>query len=694
MAGSMSGAARKTSFTFILGLLLVGALALRIGAALYTAGDTELTVWADRDLWRALMLDGQWPVYGPEINGGLRPPGGAFYLLLGAVLAIAPSFAAAHLALIVLFAASLLLVAVVFAREVSLEAGILCASAVAGSTMLAEVLSVWNPGYLLFFATAATVFGYRFLRTGGTAPLAIATAALAIGLQIHTQIFLLAAALAVATAICRPPLTWRHALTVVLAFALPYLPTLLAGGWGSILSASAVPSGAVDNYVLGGFPLAEKLALIYGLLGGDWRPAGFAVPQGIIILKLAADGLAAVAALGFLGWFARGHMRDAAGRPIGVFALIALGAVGIALVSTVNGRHMVAALPAVAIMTGLAAEAALRRLGRRPAGLAAAGAVLACLLVLRPAALGALTLLPAPFSPGSIAAQSEIAATAKAAFYGDREAFESHAALFTRSPSRNWQLAQNGVAGQMAFLYLTAPATPAAVQRAECLAIVPKSDLAGDVRSDLAKSAPFSGLPATFAPMAAESEHFAYFPYTTADGNCLKSFPNAYLPSRIETVLATGQSATEADHALFTGSIAGEAFPLGVELSRSGSAYTAVLHGRLLRGYTGLRFLTMINPILCVAGGTGVQVVPLAHLAVGSPQRGALAPWRSPRFDLADGRYRLWLVGRDGKTPTVVQMALGGLAVPQMTATPAADGGEAPPTGCPVPALGPTAAHK
>ncbi len=183
--------------------------------------------------------------------------------------------------------------------------------------------------------------------------------------------------------------------------------------------------------------------------------------------------------------------------------------------------------------------------------------------------------------------------------------------------------------------------------------------------------------------MAAESEHFSYFPYTTPTGNCLKSFPNAYIPSRAEAALTDPGAVPPAGHALFAAPLPGQAFPLGLEIRQAGPGYAAVLHGRLLRGYTGLHFATILNPILCLADKAGVQVVPLARLTVGSPQRGSLAPWQSPPFALAEGSYRVWLTGRDGKSPEVLQVPLGQITVPEMTTGPAE--AAAPPPGCPVP---------
>ncbi len=700
----MFGGVWKASYGRIVLYLLAGVAAFRIGAALCTAGEGDvITVWGDRDLWRALTFGPSWPTSGPEINGGLRPPGGAFYFLLRGILAIQPSLHAASIGMFALFAASVGLLGLIVGREMTPRVGVLAAVVLAGSPMLGQVLQVWNPGYLLFFATLATLFGYRYVKNGRAPALGIAAAAVAIGLQIHLQMFQLAVALAIAMLVRRPGWTWRHGLAVVLGLGLPYLPAMLGGELHLLAAAATVPAGAVDNYVLWEFHPLEKAQLIYGLLGGTPVSTGPDAGGRLAIPAMLGDLLAALLSLGFCGWaigsigrlrIGREGVSARTGQPLGVFALIMAVYLLVGLGSTVNARHMVAAWPAIAVMTAVAADAVLRRLASwRRRRLAVAGcAVLLCGLAVRPLALGAISLQAPVFSLGSAAAQAEIAATAKSAFYADHEAFDAHAALFWRPESRAWQLIQEGVSGQMTFIYHTTPAGLVGSDRAECLAIVEKDQMTGgDVRAELAKSPAFAGLAPVFAPMAAESAHFAYFPYVTADGNCLKSFPNAYIPTRFETAyLPTGAAAgatQSSDAAQFVAALPGQIFPLGLELRRSGTDYRAVLHGRLLRGYTGLYFATILNPVLCLAGDTGVRVVPVGRLTVGSPQRGSLAPWQSPHFALPDGRYRLWLVGRNGKSPQAIQIPLGLVDLPGMHAEVPAAGEAAPPVGCPVPIL-------
>ena len=636
----------------ILALLFVSAAVVIHLLRFLNVADTELTVWGDRDLWRALDVARQWPVLGPETNGGLRTPGGAYYLLLAASQLVAPGYISAHMLLLALFALSTLLLGLGLGRGISPLAGALAAAAFAGSGMLWQAVRIWNPGYVLIFAAALTLGVYRFLKTGRPLPLGLAAAALAVGLQIHMQIFQLAIGLVVAVALARPRLTRGHGLALGLGFILPYLPTLSAQAYELLAAATAMPGEAVASYGSLAFDWMQKLSLVYEVFGGTGSATGTPAPWGLVLdgadLLAVGLGLAAVAMAGVGGWRQRRLPAD------GMFAVTVVVYLGISMVAFVNLRHMVAVLPAAAATVGLAGDRLLRRLAAgHPAGRAAAVLVVA-LLMARPLALAVAGLAARPFSPETAIAQQEIAATLKPAFYAGHEAFEAHAALFQRNPRGNWLLVQGGIADHMAFIYRTTPAAAVNADRDECLAILPRAAVTGDPRPQLALA--IRGITARFAGEPLQSPNFLYFPYTTEDGNCLKTFPNAYIPAGFDGAL-------------------------GVTMEPTGPGrYRAVLEGRSLSGYTGLPFRALTSATLCLAGPAGTVVQPVSRLTVGSPLAGTLAPWRSAEFALPDGQYRLWLTGFDERQGRGLDLPLYGLSLPANTTT--ADAG-AFPEGCP-----------
>lgn len=640
----------------ILALLFVSAAIAIHLLRFFSVADTELTVWGDRDLWRALDVARHWPVLGPETNGGLRTPGGAYYLLLAASQVLAPGYLSAHLLLLVLFALSTLLLGLGLGRGVSPLAGALAAAAFAGSGMLWQAVRLWNPGYVLVFAAALTIGVYRFLKTGRPLPLGLAAAALAIGLQIHMQIFQLAVGLLVAVALARPRLTRRHGLALILGFILPYLPTLSAQAYDLLVAAAAMPGEAVASYGSLAFDWMQKLSLVYELFGGTGAATGIPGPWGLVLD--AADLLAVGLGLAAVGMAGIGTWRQRRLPAEGVFATAVVVYLAISMVAFVNLRHLVAIVPAAAATVGLAGDRLARRLAAGNLAARAATVLVLALLAARPVALAVTSLTAKPFSPESALAQQEIAATLKPGFYAGHAAFDAHAALFQRNPRGNWLLVQGGIADHMDFIYRTTPAvattTTTAGDRDQCLAILPRAAVSGDPRPQLALA--MRGITPRFAGDPLQSANFLYFPYSTEDGNCLKTFPNAYIPAGFDG-------------------------DLGVEIEPTGPGrYRAVLMGRALRGYTGLPFRALTAPTLCLAGPAGTVVQPLARLTVGSPLAGTLAPWRSSEFSLPDGQYRLWLTGFDERQGRGLDLPLYGLSLPGATTT--ADAGPFP-EGCP-----------
>jgi hypothetical protein len=666
-------------------LLFAAVLAWHLWAAFHMAGQTGLTVWADRDLMRALTAP--WQAFGPEINGGARPPGGAFYLLLAGFLAVDPTIVSVHLGLLTLFALSLILLAVEFGRQSTAGAGWAAAVLLAGSPMLGDVLAIWNPGFVLFFATAATVWGHRFLRRGEFWSLGLAAAAIAIGLQIHLQMWIPAAALVLALPVYRPRCDRRHALALFLGLILPFLPSLAAGLLLPLPVSSAATSGVAGNYLWGVPQIREKLMLTLALLGGPTAAPQTMTPWSAI--RLAADLTAVlVTAAGLAAPALRRRFATAA---LLLAVLLALAEIALA---SVNARHLVAALPALACLGGLGVDRMLgwtaSRTGSRwPAG--GLAALVCLLLAARPLGLAAETLAQPAFQPGSVALQAEMAAAVKASITTDPDAFDARTALFWRPRPGSWQLVQEGVGGQMAFIFRTTPAVPLGTATTGCLAVIHKSDVDADTPASLARSPAFAGLAPRFGEAVAQSVHFLVLPYTTADGNCLKSFPNAYVPSRQEADLPNpGQPDSwrrTADGLLFATHLPDDPFPIGLLLRRDEQPgrFRAQLIGRPLRGYTGLGFLTLVAPSLCLVDKDGAHRVPLASLTVGSPQRGTLAPWQSPAFAGPADPVPAWLIGRDGKTSRTVVRALGQIDFGDLSAAAAPDPLTPPPPGCPVP---------
>ena len=102
-----------------LAAVLAAATVALLVTRLALPSDIYVNVWGDRDLWRALSVPDHWPLLGPESNGGIRTPGGAFYLILWAILRTSRNVAPVNAVVLLLYAASALLIGIFFARRVS-----------------------------------------------------------------------------------------------------------------------------------------------------------------------------------------------------------------------------------------------------------------------------------------------------------------------------------------------------------------------------------------------------------------------------------------------------------------------------------------------------------------------------------------------------------------------------------------------
>lgn len=657
----------------VLALVLFVATVVLLVARLKMSSDTVLTVWGDRDLWRALAVPEHWPLLGPESNGGIRAPGGAFYLILAAFLAVGRDVIAVNVAVVLLFVLSVLLLGLFFARKISPLAGALVACILASSVIVGETLGVWNPSLVLIFAVLATISGYAFLADGRPLHLGLATAALAIGMQVHLQITQIAFGLILATVVYRPRLTWHHAIALLLGLVVPYLPNILSGGFSLVETAASLPGNAIENYVfLDTAQLGQKAKMYANLFGGSTsnliNPSAFSWVS-LSASDIVAEAVAVFAAIVFL----RSPSKSFDGAPIGFFFLVLLVTAATALTSDLAARHMIAAAPAAAAFVGLIAERLVVDLGRQKPAAQVAAAILCGLFALRSSIIGVALFASPPFNMASVAAQKEIALTLKPAFYAERDAFEAHVAEFTLNASHSWLVVSNGIPNHLSFLYQTIHVANEMTNRKDCMAIVTKSDAAGrDPRSELAASPSLAGLGATFDAPLTQSEHFLYFPYITRDGNCLKTFPNGYIPTAFEAdhLAEKGPAVAKVadDGVLFVVPQSGRRDPTGIEIRHEKSGYVAIFHGRLLRGYTGLYFRSIVSPVLCFVGEQEVRPIRFGNVTIGSPQRATLAPWRSSIFTLPDGRYRLWLIGSDGRLPIEVRDAVGDLVVPTMEA--------------------------
>ena len=71
--------------------------------------------------------------------------------------------------------------------------------------------------------------------------------------------------------------------------------------------------------------------------------------------------------------------------------------------------------------------------------------------------------------------------------------------------------------------------------------------------------------------------------------------------------------------------------------------FRLIVHGRRLRGHTGLAQLKLKDLSVQFDGGTVSRRITFGENAIGDMSAGILAPWASEPFNLHDGLYRVRL---------------------------------------------------
>ena len=639
----------------------------------------SLTVWGDRDLWRGLEVGTYWNGLGPETNSGFRPLGGFFYLLLNFVFSVWADLKAANLAVTILYLMSIGLVSGWLWLEISPRAGAIAALALTGAGLAKATLSVWNPGFILFFSSGVVVFTYLFIKTGKSHHLATALFFAALGSQIHLQISVLVIALPFIMAFYRIMPRWSHGLAVGGGLLAAYLPSILADPTSlfafSAASDAAEVSGSVATYAeLDMAGIIDRAAVASGnffrATGGSAQALATALPPRLdfILWPLwLADILAAMlAAWAFItllpGWKRNGS-GDTGGRQ-GVFCIFAAVYFVVFLFSSVNFRHFVSVIPVLAILVAIGAENVLNRIGnaRSVSFYSLATILLVAFLGGRSAVVGGIDFGSAGFGASTYLSQVEIARHVKSRFFPDHGAFEEHSSLFV-SNGEQLTFIKPDVGNRMATVfYLASADTRVETPMDDCLLILSKERIENISRPEIV-SLVINGLGRFKINLhddrISESTSFYYLPYSTADTNCLKSFPNPYISTSFERHHLQPQHhdrpdgplplQISADRAGFSIPVEGTPFPWAVEFIQSDKGLVTAVHGREMRGHTGLAFQVLSDLTLSFTNAGNSTRFSFGKTQIGNKDVGTLVPWRSVPVPLPSGIYHVKLTASDWK---------------------------------------------
>jgi hypothetical protein len=630
-----------------------------------------LNVWGDRDLWRGLEMASNWNGTGPETNSGMRPFGGFFYILLHGAFSIWDDPRAANLAVTVLFGLTGLSLVIFAWRMISPHAATFAGVVLAGAGLTKTVSLVWNPGFIMFFAGGVVVFTCLFALRHRAVYLGLALFFAALGAQIHLQITILTIAIPAVMAVCRIHPRFSHLVAVLLGITAAYLPSII--GDPSSLGALTEPSGVsakrnIDAYMrmnLAGLAtrVGEIFTNYYFASGGSVAVIEYAVPEryrfvlGFLrIADIVAAGLVLRGAFAaFLGTSAQ---LVTIARVLLTFTVVAA---IMFMFSTVNFRHFAFIIPVLALLAACGTEDLRQRLsGRFNSRIVTAGGFTLVLGILcaRPLVLGGADFGRAAFNPASFLAHREIAEHVKSHYFTDYDQFWQQTVLFTWNGTA-FELVPASGSNRMATVYeMTKAEENLSQSTQDCIAIF-AGDKADTVDAEAVISRFFPDGSGVQVNPASRSTNLRFIPYSTAQGNCLKTFPNAYIASPFEDRylkprIAAAEDRTEVvqagtDSVVFTHQFAGNRFPIAVEFIRSGGILSATLHGRRLRGHTGLIQFRFYDADINLDSPEGTYRIDFADTGIGDSFRGHLAPWQASATLPPEGSYALSITATDRK---------------------------------------------
>lgn len=575
---------------------------------------------------------------------------------------------AANAAVTVLYCIAIIIPSTIVWREVSPIAGVVTALALTGSGLAKSAILVWNPGFIIVFASAFVVCTYFLVKNGNSVYLGIMTLAAALGSQIHMQILILVAALPLILFFYRVQFKWTYILAISLGLLVAFLPSMFletnlisntdsSGSMRSNISqyASLDPGRSLNR-------LKTLWTSFVDATGGSYRHLGslfngkYGVLKGILWI---ADFIAISSLfLALLYYRPAIRRRTQVDRPMGVFILFSCTYFVVFAFADANFRHFLASLPALSILVALGATK-LYRLFTKFLSLKmskAFSAVLIGFLGARSLITGGVDFGSVTFAADSYQAQNEIAKHIKRQHLVDYETFERTASLF-KVTSNGMEFVPHSIGGRMASVFNLATTNALAGRTSlNCLAILPKSVSNQSNSSETIKEVEKT-LRTTFGTVAmgatSMSDRFFYINYQTKSRNCLKTFSNPYIPTAFEKKylqsstlgkrekLSAQKISPTRSILIFKG--LNSPFLWSLDFIKSGASINLTLHGRAFRGHSGLAQQELSDLKVAFKGNDQEYVFDFNATTIGSRQNGTLAPWNSGETLVPDGNYTLLL---------------------------------------------------
>jgi hypothetical protein len=660
-----------------------------------------LNVFMDRDMWRGANFDWLQTVTGPESNTGSGAPGGFFYGLIHMALLLNWDPVSPEVLRTVLVVASVIAFYIYTFKVFGPIPAALITTLYASSGLMRTVAVFWNPGFMPLFAVLITVTMHAYLRHRKGRDLFLVFLLSALASQIHQQVIFLLVAFLIALAIFRIWCGWRQIAAALCGFMLPFVTFLIKEAHeGFPRFVGMFERLSVSQYIGhdSAFVFADflKLGLFSRVISSGADPyrglIGGAVGKFFDFGLHSVDIMIIVVTLGFMAVIVRSVLRssqittapdDICG--LALFVLVFLVCAVVTVKGYVIGRHLVVAIPAAAILSGMGIYRFVSWAARGRLAQFRDIALILCVLggALRCIYFGLFGFTSVAVEAYRYPGMMELTKFFRHTYGWNYEDVEARVASYifdgtTLVPQRL----------NIGSFFDILPVN-LGQDRPEnvCTIILEKKSLKNALKgspSEFLRGDPLLiRLDPTFVGKR-ESENFTFFDYTGRGGNCLKGAANPYIDGPLERsgllkARAYGRPLRKEVRAVKTEyqgrSIQGFSFwndrsryPLAILFSEEGPAIIPTMVGREIHGSTGLSARILSTPKIIFESkkdtASEIAMTYIDELGTGALSRGAvgfLAPWRLSPVRLKPGEYRVrFEAGEDG---SVVSILLGEVAV-------------------------------
>lgn len=662
--------------------LLAGAIGVSIVLRYYVAStsSTLYTIWSDRDLSRAYQLFEDFQFLGPELAGGGRTVGGAYYYFLKAIMLVGDDVTFIHLTILTLIVAGFLYFYIGIKNYLGPIVALMATAVWAGTMIQIEnSLEIWNPAPTIFFYSIAYILFLRISQEAKDFHLFVFAFLLSISAQMHLPGLVLLVVSALSWLIVRAPVSGRGWLLLAAGFLVAYFPAIVyefSTGFANLNSLGHYKSAFAEAYPESKKTLFELSLLflrsfLFGMFGVfDRGSAGSSLEDIKRIVVLVTTSLPAVLVLvsiiirvtsGARTVFEWG--KDTTNRPyIALMVMTLLAFVVLFIGNQIKPRNFILLAPAAAILIAVSLRNVLDFISTRNVRIVA---TLGHTMLLSWTAAfffysGAYHVFFTPIHDTRVYHVEHLTDMANQEFGFDSEDIMNRILVFQDIDGDKQWTSLHPHRSAIHYLAKDYETVASADEFDGCLIAYQARQWTQHPTEDEVSSALKMMNRQGEVPEIIRVDNTSLYTvvaYRLPNGNCFKSFNNRYVLTDVEREIEQAADGMPLDGVKRLDGQTGNVdrfiikvptpVPtlIGIEMHRSGLSVYANIVSNDLRGFTGMNYTILENlrvEFENKADGN-VTALPLFKGLFGS--RGiagnAFPPWRSSEIELAPGDYIL-----------------------------------------------------